>query len=272
MRTLPNGLRCDLPPAGRRASDGLDYRAALRFCRERSTSWARSGSTCHSSSRSRGTWWMSMDALRLKQRKRLPSAPRPQAIARVRCLLVRRRSDASTAATARPASRSPRDSAARRCPWRRNVAILGGPGCSGASRLLANFRMQNDEYAAAAEQQLHYAGCGDSPSARRAPTGRSFSARVRPTALARIRRVSEGRPPGWPTSDGPRCSRFAATSTSVAIRGGTHRAPARGDGNASSGAGLSRLIAMMKGNREACRHTTRSIDETPPGGSGIMAS
>src|SRR5205823_3417184 len=99
---------------------------------KRNCQCAEGRSTLHSSSRQRGTWWRSMDALRPKQRKRLPSAPRPQAIARVPCLLAPRSAlYASTAATARPALRSPRSSAARHYHWRRSVAILGGPGCSG---------------------------------------------------------------------------------------------------------------------------------------------
>jgi len=69
MRTLPNGLCCDLPlPADVRATASITG-LRLHSYRERSTFCARSGSTLHSSSRWRGTWWMSMDALRPKQRK-----------------------------------------------------------------------------------------------------------------------------------------------------------------------------------------------------------
>ena len=184
MRTLPNGLRCDLPlPADVRATAWITG-LRVRSYRERSTFCARSGSTLRSSSRRPGTWWMSMDALRPKQRKRLRSAPRPRAIARVPCLLAPRGSlYASTAATARPAPGSPRRSAVRHSHWRRSVAILGGSGCSGACSPTA--RTSECRTTSTPTPPSRSSTTPDSRVTplriRRGSTWRSFSARVRPT-------------------------------------------------------------------------------------------
>ncbi len=140
----------------------------------------------------------------------------------------------------------------------------------------ANFRMQNDEYAAAAEQQLHYARlAGDSPSGT---AGLDWALILGPRpadeALHAFEEISEGRPPGW--SDFGRATLLAILGR---IDEAWPLAEARSEhlrevsGNASSGAEYLELIAMMEGDRErACRHTAEFIDGAPPGSDGVMAS
>ena len=140
----------------------------------------------------------------------------------------------------------------------------------------ANFRMQNDEHAEAAEQELHYARlAGDSPSGT---AGLDWALILGPRpadeALHAFEEISEGRPPG--SSDFGRATLLAILGR---IDEAWPLAEARSEhlrevsGNSSSGAEYLGLIAMMEGDRErACRHTAELIDEAPPGSDGVMAS
>ena len=140
----------------------------------------------------------------------------------------------------------------------------------------ANFRMQNDEHAEAAEQELHYARlAGDSPSDT---AGLDWALILGPRpadeALHAFEEISEGRPPG--ASDFGRATLLAILGR---IDEAWPLAEARSEhlrevsGNSSSGAEYLELIAMMEGDRErACRHTAELIDEAPPGSDGVMAS
>ncbi len=140
----------------------------------------------------------------------------------------------------------------------------------------ANFRMQNDEHAEAAEQELHYARlAGDSPS-HTAGLDWALILGPRPAdeALHGFEEISEGRPPG--ASDFGRATLLAILGR---IDEASPLAEARSEhlrevsGNSSSGAEYLGLIAMMEGDRErACRHTAELIDEAPPGSDGVMAS
>jgi class 3 adenylate cyclase/tetratricopeptide (TPR) repeat protein len=140
----------------------------------------------------------------------------------------------------------------------------------------ANFRMQNDEHAEAAEQELHYARlAGDSPSDT---AGLDWALILGPRpadeALHRLEEISEGRPPG--ASDFGRATLLAILGR---IDEAWPLAEARSEhlrevsGKSSSGAEYLGLIAMMEGDRErACRHTAELIDEAPPGSDVVMAS
>ncbi len=140
----------------------------------------------------------------------------------------------------------------------------------------ANFRMQNDEHAEAAEQELRYARlAGDSPSDT---AGLDWALILGPRpadeALHAFEEISEGRPPGW--SDFGRATLLAILGR---IDEAWPLAEARSEhlrevsGKSSSGAEYLELIAMMEGDRErACRHTAELIDEAPPGSDGVMAS
>jgi tetratricopeptide (TPR) repeat protein len=140
----------------------------------------------------------------------------------------------------------------------------------------ANFRMQNDEHTAAAEQELHYARlAGDSPSDM---AGLDWALILGPRpadeALHGFEEISEGRPLG--ASDFGRATLLAILGR---IDEAWPLAEARSEhlrevsGISSSGAGYLGLIAMMEGDRErACRHTAEFIDEAPPGSDGVMAS
>jgi class 3 adenylate cyclase len=131
----------------------------------------------------------------------------------------------------------------------------------------ANFRMQNDEHAEAAEQELHYARlAGDSPSDT---AGLDWALILGPRpadeALHRLEEISEGRPPG--ASDFGRATLLAILGR---IDEAWPLAKARSEhlrevsGKSSSGAEYLGLIAMMEGDRErACRHTAELIDEAP---------
>ena len=267
-----------LAAAGRRASDRLDYRAALALYRERSSSCARSGSTSRSSSRWRGTWWTSMDARPPKQRKRLPSEQRPQAIGRAPCSLAPRHSFyTSTAVTMRPASRSPSSFAARHCPWRRSVAIHVGSGCCGACSPTARTgECRTTRTPKPPSRSSTTPGSRVTPlRIRRGSTGRSFSAPVRPTRHCdALEQIAEGLPPG--ASDFGRATLLAMLGR---IDDAWPLAEARSEhlrevsGESFPGAEYLGLIAMMEGDRErACRHTAEFIDEAPPGSDGVMAS
>jgi class 3 adenylate cyclase len=140
----------------------------------------------------------------------------------------------------------------------------------------ANFRMQNDEHAEAAEQELHYARlAGDSPSDT---AGLDWALILGPRpadeALHRLEEISEGRPPG--ASDFGRATLLAILGR---IDEAWPLAEARSEhlrevsGKSSSGAEYLGLIAMMEGDRErAWRHTAELIDEAPPGSDVVMAS
>jgi hypothetical protein len=140
----------------------------------------------------------------------------------------------------------------------------------------ANFRMQNDEAAEAAEQELRYARlAGDSPSdTSMLGLALIFGPRPADEALQAFEEISEGLSPG--ASDFGR-------ATLLAILGRVDEAwplaEARSEhlrevtGDSSPGADYLWLIAMMEGDRErACRHTAELIDEAPPGSDGVMAS
>jgi class 3 adenylate cyclase/tetratricopeptide (TPR) repeat protein len=140
----------------------------------------------------------------------------------------------------------------------------------------ANFRMQNDEHAEAAEQQLHYARlAGDSPSGT---AGLDWALILGPRpadeALRALEEISESRPPG---------AFDFGRATLLAILGRIDEAwplaEARSEhlrevgGDAWAGAEYLELIAMMEGDRErACRHTAELIAGAPPGSDGVMAS
>jgi len=140
----------------------------------------------------------------------------------------------------------------------------------------ANARMQNDEHAEAAEQELHYAWlAGDSPSDT---AGLDWALILGPRpadeALRGFEEMSEGRLPG--ASDFGRATLLAILGR---IDEAWPLAEARSEhlrevsGDSSSGAAYLGLIAMMDGDRErACRHTAELIDEAPPGSDGVMAS
>ena len=140
----------------------------------------------------------------------------------------------------------------------------------------ANGRMQNDEDAEAAEQELHYARlAGDTPSDT---TGLDWALILGPRpadeALHALEHIAEGLPPG--AADFGRAMLLAMLGR---IDDAWPLAEARSEhlrevsGKSFPGAEYLGLIAMMEGNRErACRHTAEFIDEAPPGSDGVMAS
>jgi len=140
----------------------------------------------------------------------------------------------------------------------------------------ANGRMQNDEAAEAAEQELRYARlAGDSPSDT---TGLDLALILGPRpadeALDAFEQISEGFSPG--ASDLGRAMLLAMLGR---IDEAWPLAEARAEhlrevsGKSFPGAEYLGLIAMMEGDRErACRHTAEFIDEAPPGSDGVMAS
>jgi tetratricopeptide (TPR) repeat protein len=140
----------------------------------------------------------------------------------------------------------------------------------------ANFRMQNDEHAEAAEQELHYARlAGDSPSGTAwLDFALILGPRPADEALRALEQISESRPPG---------AFDFGRATLLAILGRIDEAwplaEARSEhlrevgGDAWVGAEYLELIAMMEGDRErACRHTAELIAGAPPGSDGVMAS
>ena len=136
--------------------------------------------------------------------------------------------------------------------------------------------MQNDEHAAAAEQELHYARLAGDSRSDMAGLDWALILGPRPAdeALHGFEEISEGRPPG--ASDFGRATLLAILGR---IDEAWPLAEARSEhlrevsGISSSGAGYLGLIAMMEGDRErACRHTAELIDEAPPGSDGVMAS
>jgi class 3 adenylate cyclase/tetratricopeptide (TPR) repeat protein len=139
----------------------------------------------------------------------------------------------------------------------------------------ANGRMQNDEAAEAAEQELRYARlAGDSPSDT---TGLDLALILGPRpadeALQAFEEISEGLPPG--ASDLGRATLLAMVGRideawPIAQARYEHLREVSGDSSAGAYLGL---IAMMDGDRErACRHTVELIEEAPPGSDGVMAS
>ena len=140
----------------------------------------------------------------------------------------------------------------------------------------ANGRMQNDEAAEAAEQELRYARlAGDSPSDT---TGLDLALILGPRpadeALDAFEQISEGFSPG--ASDLGRAMLLAMLGR---IDEAWPLAEARAQhlrevsGKSFPGTEYLGLIAMMEGDRErACRHTAEFIDEAPPGSDGVMAS
>jgi tetratricopeptide (TPR) repeat protein len=140
----------------------------------------------------------------------------------------------------------------------------------------ANFRMQNDEHAEAAEQELHYARlAGDSPSDTAGPDlALILGPRPADEALRAFEDISEDGPPG--SSDFGRATLLAMLGR---IDEAWQLAEARSEhlrevsGDSSPGAEYLGLIAMMEGDRErACRHTAELIADAPPGSDSVMAS
>ena len=140
----------------------------------------------------------------------------------------------------------------------------------------ANFRMQNDEHAEAAEQELHYARlAGDSPSGTAwLDFALILGPRPADEALSALEQISESHPPG---------AFDFGRATLLAILGRIDEAwplaEARSEhlrevgGDAWVGAEYLELIAMMEGDRErACRHTAELIAGARPGSDGVMAS
>ena len=140
----------------------------------------------------------------------------------------------------------------------------------------ANGRMQNDEAAEAAEQELRYARlAGDSPSDT-AGLDLALILGPRPAdeALDALEQISEGFSPG--ASDFGRATLLAMLGR---IDEAWPLAEARAEhlrevsGDFSPGAEYLGLIALIDGDRErACRHTAEFIAEAPPGSDGVMAS
>ena len=140
----------------------------------------------------------------------------------------------------------------------------------------ANFRMQNDEHAEAAERELHYSRlAGDSPTGT---AGLDWALILGPRpadeALRTYEEIGEGRPQG--ASDFGR-------AVLLAVLGRTHEAwplaEARSihlreaSGDSYVGSDYLAHIALMDGDRErACRHTADLVEGAPPGSDGVMAS
>jgi class 3 adenylate cyclase/tetratricopeptide (TPR) repeat protein len=140
----------------------------------------------------------------------------------------------------------------------------------------ANFRMQNNEHAEAAERELHYSRlAGDSPSDTAwLDLALILGPRPADEALRALDEIGEGCPPG--ATDFGR-------ATLLAILGRADEAwplaEARSNhvrdvsGGSSSGAEYLALMAEVEGDRErACRHTAELIGGAPPGSDGVMAS
>jgi tetratricopeptide (TPR) repeat protein len=269
-----SGLRRVLPlPVDVRAIAWITA-VRLHFYLARSSSFARSGSILHSSSRRHGTWWMSMDALRPKQQKRADAtSDRSGAmLARATGLFVRAYGGDRSASIAEPEElcRAALPLEEERGDPRRLMLLW---------RVLAycaNFRMQNDEHAEAAEQELRYARlAGDSPSGTAwLDFALILGPRPADEALSALEQISESHPPG---------AFDFGRATLLAILGRIDEAwplaEARSEhlrevgGDAWVGAEYLELIAMMEGDRErACRHTAELIAGARPGSDGVMAS
>jgi len=140
----------------------------------------------------------------------------------------------------------------------------------------ANARMQNDEHAEAAEQELHYARLAGDTLSDTAALDYALILGPRPAdeALHALEQIGEGLPPG--AADFGRATLLAMLGR---IDDAWPLAEARSEhlrevsGKSFPGAEYLGLIAMMEGNRErACRHTAEFIDQAPPGSDGVMAS
>ena len=177
---------------------------------------------------------------------------------------------ASTAATVRPSSLSPRSFAARHCHWRRSVAILVGSGCFGASSPPARTgECRTTRPPKPPSRSSTTRGSRVTRlRIRRDSTWRSFSDPVRPTRHCdALEQIGEGFSPG--ASDFGRATLLAMLGR---IDEAWPLAEARAEhlrevsGDFSPGAEYLGLIALIDGDRErACRHTAEFIDEAPPG-------
>ncbi|MFZ1878671.1 MAG: adenylate/guanylate cyclase domain-containing protein [Gaiellaceae bacterium] len=140
----------------------------------------------------------------------------------------------------------------------------------------ANFRMQNNEHAEAAERELHYSRlAGDFPSDT-AGLDLALILGPRPAdeALRALEEIGEGCPPG---------ALDLGRATLLAILGRADEAwplaEARSNhvrdvsGGSYSGAEYLALMAEVGDDRErACRHTAELVGEAGPGSDGVMAS
>jgi class 3 adenylate cyclase/tetratricopeptide (TPR) repeat protein len=140
----------------------------------------------------------------------------------------------------------------------------------------ANFRMQNDEHAVAAERALHYFRlAGDSPMGT---AGLDWALILGPRradeALRMLDEIDEGRPDG--ASDLGRATLLAMLGRideawQLAEARSDHLREVRGDSFA--GDEYLAVIAQIEDDRErACRHTARLVAGAPPGTDGVMAS
>ena len=223
-----------LAAAGRRASDRLDYRAALALLTGRSSSCARTGSTSRSSSRRPGAWRISMGARRAETAERSPNAPRRRATAPGRCSLARWPSSCATLRRRRrPRPTSWRQLCRAALPLEeergdpRRLALLWELLASAA-----NFRMQNDEHVEAAARRR--SATPASPATRPRTRGLDWALILGPRPADEAMRVldelADRRPPG---AHGPRAGGAARDARphrrGVAARGGAVEPPARGD-------------------------------------------
>jgi class 3 adenylate cyclase/tetratricopeptide (TPR) repeat protein len=140
----------------------------------------------------------------------------------------------------------------------------------------ANFRMQNNEHAEAAERELHYSRlAGDYPSDT-AGLDLALILGPRPAdeALRALEEIGEGCPPG--ASDFGRATLLAILGRAdeawpLAEARSNHVRDVSGD--SSSGAEYLALMAEVEGDRErACRHTAEVVGRAPLGSDGVMAS
>jgi class 3 adenylate cyclase len=140
----------------------------------------------------------------------------------------------------------------------------------------ANFRQQNDEHAEAAEQELHYARlASDSPSDTAwLDFALILGPRPADEALRALEEIGESRPPG--AFDFGRAGLLAILgrideARPLAEARSAHVREVSGD--VSPGAQYLEIIAKMEGDYErACRHLAELIDDAPPGSDGVMAS
>ncbi len=222
-----------LAAAGRRAGDRLDYRAALALL-SRAVELLRPH---------RLDVALELEAAWRMMRCRWPRGRRRSGCgcrarrggerpARVPCSLAprRRSSGGSTAAIVRPASWTRSELCRTALPLEeergdpRRLALLW--------RVLAyaaNFRMQNNEHAEAAERELHYSRlAGDSPSDT---AGLDWALILGPRpadeALRAFEEIGEGRPPGASDFGRATSARDARPHRrSMAARGGAVESPA----------------------------------------------
>ena len=140
----------------------------------------------------------------------------------------------------------------------------------------ANYRMQNNEHAEAAERELHYSRlAGDSPSDTAGfDLALILGPRPADEALRALEEIGEGCPPG--ASDFGRATLLAILGRAdeawpLAEARSNHVRDVSGD--SSSGAEYLALMAEVEGDRErACRHTAELVGGAPPGSDGVMAS